>query len=110
MTVHVQYTYCFLGNVWLLCHMKYDAGVNICTWIIRVLPQSNYGFLNCTVTKHGSTGLHSKFNINEVNCNSVIKVTCLCCFVCVSWILFSAHLFASSVWFSSLYLKRAGRV
>ena len=51
-------TYCLLGGVWLLCHMMYDAGVSICTWTIHVLPlcQSNYGFLNCTVTKHGSTG------------------------------------------------------
>ena len=24
-----------------------------------------------------------KFHINEVNCNSVLRVSCLCCFVCV---------------------------
>ena len=47
--------------MWLLCRMKYDAGVSISTSTIHVLPlcQSNCGFLNCTVTKHGSTGHHS---------------------------------------------------
>ena len=51
-------TYCLLGGVWLLCHMKYYAGGSICTWTARILPlcQCNYGFLNGTVTKHGSTG------------------------------------------------------
>ena len=52
-------TYCLLGGVWLLCHMKYYAGGSICTWTAGVLSlcQMKYGFLNGTVTKHGSTGL-----------------------------------------------------
>ena len=41
--------------------MKYDAGVSISTWTLCVFPlcQSNCGFSNCTVSKHGSTGHHS---------------------------------------------------
>ena len=36
-----------------------------------------------------------KFNINAVNCNSVLRVTCPCCFVCVCFVI---PFFASSVW------------
>ena len=47
-----------------------------------------------------------KFNINAVNCNSIPKVTVLVVlFVCVFYSFLLLYLFASSVWFSFLYLK-----
>ena len=49
-----------------------------------------------------------KFNINAVNCNSVLRVTCrrFVLFVSVRFVIpFFALFFASSVWFSFLYLK-----